>query len=64
MFQVKFDGEQGGDEKQEHDQHAITSFVDFIVQGRVFPVHENRGDDETHQKNTGKDELSSWKHCA
>lgn len=58
MLKVYFYDEQGRDEQQKCDQHAVTSFVDLLVQARIASVHENGGDDECDQKKPRENPLS------
>lgn len=58
VFHIEFDGEQGGDEQQKHDQNAVTSFVFALVQAGILAIHHDCRDDETNQENARENELA------
>ncbi len=59
MLQIIFDREQTGYEKQENDENLVTSLVLLVVQSGVLSVHDHGPNYETHQKQSGENELTS-----
>jgi hypothetical protein len=49
--------------QQKNNQYFITSFIECLMQNRVFPINIDCCNYKTNQKQTCKNPLSLCKHC-